>query len=704
MENKEKNAVLKIHRNQSEELMNYNGQALVKSNVEVLIELEHLIGKPASYRVVDYNIVALGIRGHLKNNFNRIDKLPENIGNLTNLEYLTIENQNISELPPSFSKLTNLIRIHIDSIKLKSIDLPFQHFSKLQILYITYCGLSELPMNIEKIPNLKKLSLNGNPIKTIPKRLGKLLSLNELTISECSISTLPKTLKNLTDLSKLVIFKNRFESIPDFISIFPNLIKLSFFDNPLRSLSNIPQKFIAEFIKSYKNDSSDLFLSPTGSKLFNSGDIKGLLQYYQKSPQKLAKQFLNDFNSLTGEDRNRLLWEASTSELQLFRSKLQNLAEFSTFNVKKNFHQYHKSASPNLIIKFINTIERRIQKEREIQKQYSKYKNKPILKNQADFIRKLEEKYDKSFSLQAGTTNSIKISHGQITQLNLTKLPIPENIDTLTSLTSISIINPIPTKIPPSINKLTQLKEIYLSRLNESEIKKIKFQKFSKLETLHIEECKINRLPPSIKYLKNLTSLLFTNTNLSILPKWLGSLTNIEGLVCYGNNFQFMPESMKNLKNLTEIDIGGGNQFEIIPDFIASLQKLQILSIWGLPLRSLSNIPKNIFDYTVWEGIKEEALNIDNLTPKGKNLIEHYQHGNPEELYNYYRKSPSQLAQQYSDNLKSLTSDEEERLGWEAGHREREILELKLPPNDPILAKINKRLSISLKNGLKIMK
>jgi len=71
-------------------------------------------------------------------------------------------------------------------------------------------------------------------------------------------------------------------------------------------------------------------------------------------------------------------------------------------------------------------------------------------------------------------------------------------------------------------------------------------------------------------------------------------------------------------------------------------------------------------------------------------------------IVDLYRKSPIELAIQYSKNPQSLSEGEISRLCWEAETDERKILENTIPSNDPIFQKMNKRLSMNAKNGFKI--
>ena len=87
---------------------------------------------------------------------------------------------------------------------------------------------------------------------------------------------------------------------------------------------------------------------------------------------------------------------------------------------------------------------------------------------------------------------------------------------------------------------------------------------------------------------------------------------------------------------------------------------------------------------------------------------------NPEDLWNkiseedsdplHIHKTTLDLAQQFIQNEKALTQDELERLYTEGSYKERELLEVHLPPNHPILLKIDEKLKIEVSNGLTILK
>lgn len=67
-------------------------------------------------------------------------------------------------------------------------------------------------------------------------------------------------------------------------------------------------------------------------------------------------------------------------------------------------------------------------------------------------------------------------------------------------------------------------------------------------------------------------------------------------------------------------------------------------------------------------------------------------------------KTTLDLAQQFIEDKNSLTNKEIERLYSEGSYKERELLEAHLPPNHPILLKIDEKLKIEISEGLMILK
>lgn len=109
-----------------------------------------------------------------------IISLPEKIGNLKNLTYFEIQQNELKELPKSFTSLTNLKEV-----------------------FLWDNQIEKLPEDIGKLTNLKKLTLSYNKINTLPESIKLLQNLENLVLYENPIDQtelykLRKTLPNCT--------------------------------------------------------------------------------------------------------------------------------------------------------------------------------------------------------------------------------------------------------------------------------------------------------------------------------------------------------------------------------------------------------------------------------------------------------------------------------------------------------------------------
>ena len=238
-------------------------------------------------------------------------------------------------------------------------------------------------------------------------------------------------------------------------------------------------------------------------------------------------------------------------------------------------------------------------------------------------------------------------------------------------------------------NHITKLKliESNLTTLPES------FGNLKNLQELKLVGNKLTKLPKSFGNLKNLSILELNIHNLPSLPENFGNLVNLRMLKLYGNNLPSLPENFGNLVNLRYLVIMAKN-LTSLPENFGNLKNISMLELDGCSLRNLCNISLNCFKH-------HHRFAIFNLTSKGQSL---YSSRNYEELLSYYKKTPSDLAQQYINAPDSLKVDEKERLIHEGGNLEKKILELKMPPYDPILKKIIEHLDqyVDLLNGFKL--
>ncbi|XP_047107365.1 leucine-rich repeat protein soc-2 homolog isoform X4 [Schistocerca piceifrons] len=110
----------------------------------------------------------LGIRGNL------LMQLPEEIGYLGSLRWLTVENNQVSEVPESFSQLENLIHFNISKNNIHKIPTVIAEMKLLQYCYLRDNFIEEIPVEFMKnVKHIKKLDVTGNPLSSLPSEIEK---------------------------------------------------------------------------------------------------------------------------------------------------------------------------------------------------------------------------------------------------------------------------------------------------------------------------------------------------------------------------------------------------------------------------------------------------------------------------------------------------------------------------------------------------
>lgn len=293
--------------------------------------------------------------------------------------------------------------------------------------------------------------------------------------------------------------------------------------------------------------------------------------------------------------------------------------------------------------------------------------------------------FKKSDSLEfIGGLNYLKT----LSIFNFSSIIIPDSIGNLSNLTNLRIsIVYKPFFLPKTLKNLRNLEKLHIRSGNFLEFPKPSLKKFpefilnfKKLTHLSLRTNLLDSIPPSISSLSNLKELDLCDNNLSTLPHSMENLENLTHLNIAWNNFRKIPECIKHLKSLKSIDIGH--------NFFVSLESFKY--IFSNPNLTIDRRFRDGFSF------------YPDTTPK--EVINYWYAGNYEKIMQYYTPPIAEIAQKYAKYPKSLTNHEIERLKFEAAKEERDILELSLSKDDPILKIINEKLKIQLRNGLGLMR
>ncbi len=156
-------------------------------------------------------------------------ELPKEIGNLTNLESISIHScPNLTTLPKEIGNLYNLKELNLSDTIISKIPKEITQLKNLTSL--DFGGsFTQLPKEIGNLSNLESLSISSNKLSTLPKEIGNFTNLESLTIYSCNkLTTLPKEIGNFTNLEYFYIFScYNLITLPKEIGNFSNLESLT---------------------------------------------------------------------------------------------------------------------------------------------------------------------------------------------------------------------------------------------------------------------------------------------------------------------------------------------------------------------------------------------------------------------------------------------------------------------------------------------
>lgn len=140
----------------------------------------------------------------------KLETLPDEIGNLRKLEELIIDNGNGCSMsvaiPASIGKLEKLRVLRLYGAieangKAKKLPASIARLRKLEVLDLARNGLSIVPAQIAALPNLKILRLEYNSLRAVPAFIGNFKNLKELSLdSNGKLADLPVSLAKLKGL------------------------------------------------------------------------------------------------------------------------------------------------------------------------------------------------------------------------------------------------------------------------------------------------------------------------------------------------------------------------------------------------------------------------------------------------------------------------------------------------------------------------
>ena len=160
-----------------------------------------------------------------------ISELPQEIGKLTNLRILIMDDNNIKVFPDELYQLKRLWMLSFLDNEISYISEEIINLEDLLVFAACHNQIAVLPKNFYMLKNLTIFCLHGNKLTSLSNDIGNLVNLTSIAISNNDIKTLPPSIAKLKSLVSLDIENTKILSVPIDLLNLPNLEKLSINDD-----------------------------------------------------------------------------------------------------------------------------------------------------------------------------------------------------------------------------------------------------------------------------------------------------------------------------------------------------------------------------------------------------------------------------------------------------------------------------------------
>lgn len=219
--------------------------------------------------------------------------LSPRIGDLKKLEYLDITSKNLRRLPDTFSELSALKILKIAATNLQSIPENFGNLSSLEDLNI-YGMFTRIPNSFGRLSKLSVLFLGGRAA-TLPESFGDLSSLTYFNAESSKLKALPGSIGKLKKLKELSLALSEIDVLPASFSELDALEKLNLSQTKLKTFPRviIPLKSINQVLLSGTN---------TGDIPDDFSNMKaGVMFYFYQVPNLTYDHFMHILNISRGK-------------------------------------------------------------------------------------------------------------------------------------------------------------------------------------------------------------------------------------------------------------------------------------------------------------------------------------------------------------------------------------------------------------------
>ena len=489
-------------------LLDMSGNNISEIDGNLIKGLSSLVELDLSKNKIKYlpnNIQFLPFLEVLKVSNNQLLELPEELGILTRLKKLFLNENSLQFLPRNiFSKMIGLEEIYLYKNQLEDIcdssSSIFDNMKHLKFLDIHSNHLTIFNIFTE-MPMLDSLLLSYNQIQQI-NGIDKLNNLTNLDLNNNKISEFPLDILKLKKLSTLNLQNNDLNSIPNTLGLMNNLIRLNIEGNPLKRLVGKMRNCTTEELKNY---------------------LKSRITEQDLDNTPMTKEDLYDINDVKDNLNNQIMQNIYNNGLMMKEMNLKNIPIEEMQNSIKINSLNKIDFSKNQIsdINNLTYVLNRIESLSELNLSNNSIEKFPLI------ILSLP-----NLSILNISKNKLnKFPYDEFTSTNLSQIKC--------DLTNLDISFNYLNKFPDVIGLFQNISNINLASNNIISIDNILNMKLFELDTINLSDNKIEKLPNKLyKIIPKLKCFLMSNNNLKDIPSDICLLKYLNNINFYGNQIR----------------------------------------------------------------------------------------------------------------------------------------------------------------------
>lgn len=165
-----------------------------------------------------------------------VSVLPDSVGQLVSLEELILAHNGLKTLPATVRNLTSLLHLTINDRSLSKFPDFLGNLTRLENLVLNWTNLGEMPEDIGNLKNLRKLSLKQCGLHRLPTSISEIATLESIDVSFNKIDALPLDIGNLCELESLSIAATLVDELPNSLKKIRKLRHINISATPLKFL------------------------------------------------------------------------------------------------------------------------------------------------------------------------------------------------------------------------------------------------------------------------------------------------------------------------------------------------------------------------------------------------------------------------------------------------------------------------------------